>query len=172
MSDPRLDSCHLDFPRRQQYRRAREALLDARGWLTMTGEQFRALMAEADEWLIRLDRLLPGSNYLLVDQAADSAYPLKTGLNTIGRLPDNDICIDDRYISRRHCVLLVHAWGGCDLHDTASRNGTFVNGVRVTRPVRLTSGDSIQLGDRHLLFVAAKDCQVEDHDAHPETVVR
>jgi pSer/pThr/pTyr-binding forkhead associated (FHA) protein len=172
MSDPRLNSCHLDFPRRQEYRRAREALLGARGWLTMTGEQFRALLAEADEWLIRPDQVLPAANYLLIDPAADCTYALKTGLNTIGRLPDNNISLDDRFISRRHCVLLVHAWGGCDLHDTASRNGTFVNGVRVTRPVHLTSGDSIHVCDRRLLFVTDKDCQPGDYDAHPDTVVR
>ncbi len=173
MSDPRLDSAHLDFPRRQDYRRARETLLGARGWLTMTGEQFRALVAEADEWLIRPDHVLPGTTYLLFDHAADCAHPLKTGLNTLGRLPNNDIHFEDRCISRRHCVILVHAWGGCDLHDTASRNGTFVNGVRVTRPVRLTAGDSIQLCDRRLLFVSEKDYQADDeYDEHPETEVR
>jgi hypothetical protein len=171
MSDPRLNSGHLEFPRRQEYRRAREALLGARGWLTMTGEQFRAVMADADEWLLPLGRLLPGAAYFLADQAAECAYPLKTGLNTVGRLPDNDICIDECHISRRHCVLLLHARGGCELHDTASRNGTFVNGVRLTRPVRLASGDSIRLADRELLFVAARDCQVEEYDAHPGTAV-
>jgi pSer/pThr/pTyr-binding forkhead associated (FHA) protein len=137
----------------------------------MTGEQFRALMADADEWLIPLDRLLPGATYLLADQAAGCAYPLKTGLNTVGRMPDNDICLEETVISRRHCVLLVHAWGGCELHDTASRNGTFVNGARVVRPVRLTSGDSVRLANRDLLFVAARDCEVEEYDAHPETAV-
>jgi hypothetical protein len=171
MSDPRLNSGHLEFPRRQQYRRAREALLGARGWLTMTGEQFRAVVADADEWLVPLGRLFPGTTYFLADPAADCAYPLKTGLNTVGRMPDNDICLGDGVISRRHCVVLVHAWGGCELHDTASRNGTFVNGVRLTSPVRLTSGDSVRLADRNLLFVAARDCQVEEYDAHPGTVV-
>ena len=42
----------------------------------------------------------------------------------VGRFPDNDIHFVELCVSRRHCVLLVHAWGGCDLHDTASRNGT------------------------------------------------
>jgi hypothetical protein len=32
-------------------------------------------------------------------------------------------------------VILVHATSGCELHDTASTNGTFVNGHRIHDPV-------------------------------------
>ena len=41
--DPRLNSVHLEAPRRQDYRRAREALLHARGCQTLYAER------EADE---------------------------------------------------------------------------------------------------------------------------
>lgn len=90
----------------------------------------------------------------VADTQAGRTFRLKVGLNTVGRLPSNDIVFEDVYVSRRHCVFLVHAWGGCDLHDTASRNGTFVNGRRVCEPVRLTSGDRLQLPGKDLLFVA------------------
>jgi hypothetical protein len=52
---------------------------------------------------------------------------LRVGLNAVGRLPENDIVLARRYVSRRHCVFLVHTDGGCEVHDTASRNGTLVN---------------------------------------------
>src|SRR5438067_10524249 len=108
MSDPRLNSGHLDFPRRQDYRRSRDGLLQARGWLTLAGEQMGGLVGDMDEWPIRPDQVLPGTNYLLVYQREGWAYPLKTGLNTLGRFPDNDIHFEEICISRRHCVLLVH----------------------------------------------------------------
>ena len=38
MVDPRLNSVHLEAPRRQEFRRAREVLLNARGWQTLAGE--------------------------------------------------------------------------------------------------------------------------------------
>jgi hypothetical protein len=171
MSDPRLNSGHLEFPRRQEYRRRREALLGERGMLTLAAERVYGLMDDSDEWPIRPDRILPGTRYLLVDHHAGCVYVLKTGLNTVGRLPNNDIHFEELWISRRHCVLLVHAWGGCDLHDTASRNGTSVNGVRIDRPMRLTSGDCIQVSQRRLLFVSEKDYQDgEWDDEHPATI--
>ncbi len=172
MSDPRLLSCHLSFPRRQEYRRAREGLLGARGWLTLAAEQVTGLAGPADDWPVRPEQVLPGTKYLLVDRQADRAYPLKTGLNALGRHPANDIRFEELSISRRHCVILVHAWGGCELHDTASRNGTFVNGSRVQRPVRLASGDWVQLSQRLLLFVSEQDFEAECDEDNPPTVVQ
>ncbi len=169
MSDPRLNSIHLDFPRRQQYRQARETALAARGWLTVAAEYAKAVAGDADDWQTLLpvhpDHLLPGPHFFLVEQQREGAYALRTGLNTVGRLTDNDIVLEDEWVSRRHCVLLVHAWGGCELHDTASRNGTFVNGRQIGQPVRLTSGDRIAVCRRSLLFVNAADCRSADGSA-------
>jgi hypothetical protein len=172
MSDPRLKSAHLEFPRRQECRRRREALLGDRGLLTLAAGRVFGLVDNSDEWPIRPDHVLPGTRYLLVDHPAGCVYELKTGLNTLGRHPNNDVRFEELHVSRRHCVLLVHAWGGCDLHDTASRNGTFVNGVRVDRPVRLTSGDCVQVCRRRLLFASEKDYRDgEWEDEHPATIV-
>lgn len=73
-------------------------------------------------------------------------HRLKVGCNTLGRLADNDIIIKDetRFVSRRHCSIVVHTDGSAEVFDT-SLNGTFVNGKRVLRsPVR--SGDTLRLG--------------------------
>jgi pSer/pThr/pTyr-binding forkhead associated (FHA) protein len=39
------------------------------------------------------------------------------------------------------------------LHDTASKNGTYVNGKRISGPTRLRSGDEIRMCDQRLVFV-------------------
>ena len=176
MDDARLNSAHLLLsPRRAQYRQAREALLGARGWLTLGAEQLQALVrAEADSSALAPgwpDRVLPGTRFLLVDHQAGWGHVLKPGLNTIGRFKNNDIVLDEPTVSRRHCVLLVHARGNCELHDTASLNGTFVNGRRVGMPVRLTSGDWLRLSSRLLLFVSERDYQAAYEDeSHPDTL--
>ena len=106
----------------------------------------------------------PGAAFLLIDDVADCTYPLRTGLNTLGRHRDNDIVLTEPVVSRRHCVLIVHARGGCELHDTASLNGTFVNGMPIHEPTRLASGDRITLCGRPLLFVCVKDCEAREED--------
>jgi hypothetical protein len=176
MSDPRLDSCHLGFdPRRQEYRRSREALLRERGPLTLAGEQLHGLLGAEEDWPsllpFRPDQVIPGTRFLLVDHQADCYFVLKTGLNTIGRLTNNDIALEENWISRRHCVIIVHARGGSELHDTASLNGTWVNGRRVQHPVALASGDWIQVCHRLLLFVSEKDYQAEQaNSGNPATM--
>jgi hypothetical protein len=171
MSDPRLNSIHLEFPRRDHYRQARDGLLGARGWLTLAGACAENLVGEPDEWPsllpVRPDQLLPGCRFVLLEPSERCAYRLKTGLNTIGRYTNNDIVLEDSLISRRHCVLLVHARGGCEVHDTASRNGTWVNGRRIDKPVQLSRGDRIGIQPRVLIVADADDWPdvADDDDA-------
>lgn len=154
MADPRLNSVHLDPPRRADYRRARDELLRARGSHTL------AVEADPDEdsrsnphtLIQNPDHPPPGLNFWLVDN--EYIYPLKVGINTVGRSPDNDVIVQDCYISRRHCAILVHTGAGCELHDTASKNGTYINGQRIGGPTRLRSGDEIRICDQRLVFVA------------------
>ena len=116
------------------------------------------------------DQVLPGMRYLLVDPEDDGAYRLQTGLNSIGRLPSNDIVLHEKSISRRHCVVLIHALGRSELHDTASRNGTRVNGTYVRQLVGLKSGDRIDVCGRRLLFISERDWQASvENDSHAET---
>ena len=70
---------------------------------------------------------------------------------TIGRLPDNDIAIQDQQVSRNHATI---AWEGNQfvIHDLGSGNGTTVNGTRLTGPCPLRDGDVIGLGDVILTF--------------------
>ena len=161
--DPRLNSVHLEAPRRQDYRRAREALLEARGCQTLYAER------EADEpdfcpsntLIQRSNQANPASLpcWLSDDQYI---YPLKVGLNTVGRSSDNDVVVSDCFVSRRHCAILVHSGAGFELHDTASKNGVLLNGARIARPTPLKSGDTIRICDRQFTFVSRDGRRQQD----------
>ena len=78
---------------------------------------------------------------------------MRIGVNTIGRLPDNDVVIQGAR-SRRHCAILVHVGDGCELYDIASKNGTFINGSKLAGPTHLNPGDKIRMCDRQFVFMS------------------
>ena len=74
----------------------------------------------------------------------------------IGRAPNAEIRLDDDGISRNHARIHTEgdtAW----VDDLGSRNGTFVNGERVTRPTELKDGDKLQIGRSTVLRFAFQD---------------
>jgi hypothetical protein len=156
MSDPRLQSLHLEGqPRRESFRQARLALQAACGTQTLAGDA--RLLADDRLDAPTLAPPPPGPPaaagrfaFYLKDGA--NVYPLHLGLNSVGRLPDNDVVIRDECVSRRHCAVLVHHDLRCELHDVASKNGTVLNGARIPGPTRLQSGDQITLCGRRLTF--------------------
>jgi DNA-binding winged helix-turn-helix (wHTH) protein len=77
--------------------------------------------------------------------------PLMEGINIIGRGPDAAIQIDSPGVSRHHAHILVAA-GEATLEDLVSKNGTEVNGSRITTAHRLGNGDEIRLGTVVLTF--------------------
>ncbi len=70
---------------------------------------------------------------------------LKDDPITIGRHPDNRLRLKDDMASRHHCVIEPDGRGGHRLRDLGSRNGTKLNGMRVTES-RLGDGDAIRIG--------------------------
>jgi hypothetical protein len=156
MNDPRLNSVHLEFPRREDFRRAREQLLDGRGMQTVALEQHSGLLGGNAHTMIEniRERCPSNADFWLMDR--EGLYPLKVGVNTIGRLPDNDVVIQGPYVSRRHCAILVHAGADCELYDIASKNGTFINGLKLSGPTHLAAGDEIRMCDRQFVFMSKK----------------
>ena len=63
----------------------------------------------------------------------------------IGRSTQADVLVDDVYASDFH-VRLVNDAGTLSLFDLGSTNGTYVNGKRVTAPLKLNRGDAVQIG--------------------------
>jgi Inner membrane component of T3SS, cytoplasmic domain/Domain of unknown function (DUF1707) len=72
---------------------------------------------------------------------------------TIGRDAACDLVLADRTVSRWHAGLR-RGYGGWLLDDIGSKNGTRVNGWRVTAPVPVRTGDLISLGNTS--FVVAE----------------
>jgi pSer/pThr/pTyr-binding forkhead associated (FHA) protein len=65
--------------------------------------------------------------------------------------------VSDAFVSRRHCAILVHHSSVCELYDTASKNGTYLNGNKINGPTRLHTGDEIRMCDRNYIFVNKHD---------------
>ena len=75
-----------------------------------------------------------------------------TGNCSLGRAVSNDVALVDDRVSRRHAT--IHTQGEREhwLVDLGSRNGTYLNGRRVSQPTRLRDGDRVQLGPFTLTF--------------------
>lgn len=67
---------------------------------------------------------------------------------TIGRLPDNDIQIDNLAVSSHHARVFKDG-ANVVVEDLNSLNGTFVNNQRITK-VTLKTGDTILIGKHHI----------------------
>jgi hypothetical protein len=71
---------------------------------------------------------------------------------TIGRARNNDVSLpEDEYASGRHARFEPRR-DGIWVEDIGSTNGTFVNGIRLTRERKLTPGDVVRIGETDLRF--------------------
>jgi DNA-binding winged helix-turn-helix (wHTH) protein len=75
---------------------------------------------------------------------------LLEGPNVIGRAPDATIQCDAKGVSRYHARILMSN-GEATLEDLGSKNGTYLQGERLTS-ARLSDGDEIRLGTARLTF--------------------
>jgi pSer/pThr/pTyr-binding forkhead associated (FHA) protein len=88
---------------------------------------------------------------------------LLEGKNVIGRAADAAVPIDSPGISRYHARIVVTR-GEATLEDLGSKNGTHLNGSRITAPCRLSDGNEIRLGGLVLTF------RIASHANPTETV--
>jgi hypothetical protein len=77
-------------------------------------------------------------------EAIKGRWPLNRPVTTIGRWQDNDVVVDDRWVSRNH-ARIRHEDDKYLVEDLGSKNGTFVNGQRIAGPTELTDGDVVQV---------------------------
>jgi len=92
---------------------------------------------------------------------------LSEGENVLGRGADSLVWIDAQGVSRRHACIVV-ASGLATLEDLGSKNGTFVNGTRVTdTAVALRDGDELRIGSVPMtLKIYAKPSSTETATGH------
>ncbi|HWP31834.1 MAG TPA: FHA domain-containing protein [Fimbriimonadales bacterium] len=79
--------------------------------------------------------------------SGENEFPIRAGVNTIGRRSENDIVISDPYVSGLHGKIEVkgeEVW----FTDVGSTNGSFLNGSKIPphEPVRIRPEDELQLG--------------------------
>ena len=158
MTDSRFQSVHLEgLPRRDDFRAARAKLHQACGQFTLMGDLAELPADDPGDGLTAT--ISPGeqkaAGYWLQD--GDHVHSLAVGVNSVGRLPDNQVVLRDEHVSRRHCAIVVHRDGRCEVHDVASKNGTLVNGRKIAAPTALRPGDTLLLCTRKLTFLSGPD---------------
>src|SRR5712692_4428317 len=76
---------------------------------------------------------------------------LEEGENLIGRDDDTTVWIDHTSVSRHHARICV-AGERVTLEDLESKNGTYLRGERIERPLPLSDGDTIRIGRVSMTF--------------------
>ena len=88
---------------------------------------------------------------LSIDGQELAEYNMSKERYTIGRLPDNDIRIDNPAVSGHH-ALIINILNDSFLEDLNSTNGTYVNG-KIVKKHAMQHGDVITVGHHALRFV-------------------
>src|SRR5580704_6358036 len=96
---------------------------------------------------------------LSLDGQILAEYNMNKERYTIGRLPDNDIRIDNAAVSGHHS-LIINILNDSFLEDLNSTNGTYVNGKLIKKHA-LQHGDVITVGHHQLRFVEDDEQQDE-----------
>lgn len=99
-----------------------------------------------------LDRARSASGFVLdlVQGAKTQRFPLDRPEQVLGRGSDAELRVDSEELSRRHARFTVRD-GEVTCEDLDSKNGVFLNGVRV-HSVVLRDGDLLQMGTVVFLY--------------------
>lgn len=100
-----------------------------------------------------ISQLNPDSAMLIIHRGPNRGerFLLNSPETSIGRSGENDVLLDDVTVSRKHANIR-RAGERFELVDLGSLNGTYVNNNSIARAT-LNSGDEIQFGKFHMLFV-------------------
>ena len=99
---------------------------------------------------------------LSLDGQVLAEYNMNKERYTVGRLPDNDIRIDNPAVSGHHS-LIINILNDSFLEDLNSTNGTYVNGKLIKKHA-LQHGDVITVGHHQLRFVEDDDAQQDEFE--------
>ncbi|CAN5175423.1 hypothetical protein BH24PSE2_BH24PSE2_21150 [soil metagenome] len=104
---------------------------------------------------------------LSLDGQVLAEYNMNKERYTVGRLPDNDIRIDNAAVSGHHS-LVINILNDSFLEDLNSTNGTYVNGKLIKKHA-LQHGDVITIGHHQLRFVDQQGA--DDAEDYEKTLV-
>src|SRR5579872_2164954 len=109
--------------------------------------------------------------FLKFEDGDGREIPLNSGdVWKIGRTEQNAVVLPDDMVSRNHAVIQKFQGGEFYLIDMGSRNGSFINGRRLTAPVALRDGDRLSFGEARLCF--RNPAQVDTASPSPEITAR
>ncbi len=106
---------------------------------------------------------------LSLDSQVLAEYNMSKERYTIGRLPDNDVRIDNPAVSGHHS-LIINILNDSFLEDLNSTNGTYVNGKLIKKHA-LQHGDVITIGHHQLRFSDQQATDVEQDEFEKTMVI-
>lgn len=107
---------------------------------------------------------------LSLDSQVLAEYNMNKERYTIGRLPDNDVRIDNPAVSGHH-ALIINILNDSFLEDLNSTNGTYVNGKLIKKHA-LQHGDVITVGHHQLRFVDNQAAENEPDEFEKTMVIQ
>ncbi len=106
---------------------------------------------------------------LSLDGQVLAEYNMNKERYTIGRLPDNDVRIDNPAVSGHHS-LIINILNDSFLEDLNSTNGTYANGKLIKKHA-LQHGDVITIGHHQLRFVDVQSADTEQDEFEKTMVI-
>jgi len=106
--------------------------------------------------------------FLSLDNQVLAEYNMTKERYTVGRLPDNDVRIDNPAVSGHHS-LIINILNDSFLEDLNSTNGTYVNGKLIKKHA-LQHGDVITIGHHQLRF-SDQQAPENEQDEFEKTMV-
>ncbi len=106
---------------------------------------------------------------LSLDGQVLAEYNMNKERYTIGRLPDNDVRIDNPAVSGHHS-LIINILNDSFLEDLNSTNGTYANGKLIKKHA-LQHGDVITIGHHQLRFVDVQSNDSEQDEFEKTMVI-
>ena len=106
---------------------------------------------------------------LSLDNQVLAEYNMTKERYTIGRLPDNDVRIDNPAVSGHHS-LIINILNDSFLEDLNSTNGTYVNGKLIKKHA-LQHGDVITIGHHQLRFSDQQSNDTEQDEFEKTMVI-
>lgn len=106
---------------------------------------------------------------LSLDGQVMAEYNMNKERYTVGRLPDNDIRIDNPAVSGHHS-LVINILNDSFLEDLNSTNGTYVNGKLIKKHA-LQHGDVVTVGHHQLRFVDTQGMDSEPDEFEKTMII-
>lgn len=99
----------------------------------------------------------------IIDLRRGKEIPILKEEFTIGRSIMNDICCNQAFVSRNHCKIIFKQ-GKYFVTDSKSKNGTYVNGKKISSMVELKNNDAIALYTEGPIFQFREDSATNGAD--------